>query len=65
MARSIMDMVRVQVKPKSKKIKNAPGSRLRFAMKYKGTLKATVDRTLLGRSQIMEDIASAKGWYMA
>jgi hypothetical protein len=31
-------------------------------MKYSGMLKARVDRILVGRSQIVEAMASEKGW---
>jgi hypothetical protein len=56
-----MDIVRVQVKAKSRNTKTAPASRRRFVMKYSGTLNARVEKILVGSSQIIDDIASVKG----
>lgn len=61
MLRKIIDIERVQVKLNRRYMKNEPTSWRRFAKKYKGMLKAIVDRILLGRSQITDDMASAKG----
>lgn len=61
MLRRIIDIVKVQVNPKRRNVKKAPASRRRFAKKYSGTLKQIVDKILVGRSQIMDDMASAKG----
>lgn len=57
----IMDIESVVVKPKRRKMKKASASWRSFAMKYRGILKAKVDRILLGRSQIVEEIASEAG----
>lgn len=63
--RKIMDMVKVQVKLNRKKMKKGPASRRKFVMKYNGTLKQMAERTLLGSSVIMDEIASENGWYRA
>lgn len=52
--RNIMDIVSVMVNENNKKMKNAAGSRRKFAMKYMVRLKPSVVRILSGRSQIME-----------
>lgn len=52
--RNIMDIVSVMVNENNKKMKNAAGSRRKFAMKYIVRLKPSVVRILSGRSQIME-----------
>lgn len=62
MVRKIIDIVNVHVNPNRRKMNTGPVSRRRFVMKYKGMLKAIADSILLGRSQIMDDIASEKGW---
>ena len=61
MVRRIIDIVNVQVNPNSKNINTGPVSRRRLVMKYSGMLKAIDERSLLGRSQMMEDIASENG----
>jgi hypothetical protein len=65
MVRRIIDIVKVVVKPKSRKIKKHEASRRRFAMKYSGMLKTRVDIILDGRSQMVEDTASERGRYKA
>lgn len=62
MVRKIMDIVKVHINEKRKYRKNGPGSRRRFVMKYNAKLKEVEVRSLDGRSQIMDAIASDAGW---
>lgn len=56
---------RVIVKATSKKKKKGPGSRRKFAMKYRIELAISEFVTLYGISTIIEESASALGWYRA
>lgn len=58
--RNIMDMVSVMVNENNKKMKNAAGSRRKFAMKYIVVLKPRAVRIFNGRSQIIEAADSEK-----
>lgn len=58
--RNIIDMVSVIQNENNKKVKNAPGSRRRFAMKYIVKLKPNAVKIFEGKSQIMEATDSAK-----
>jgi hypothetical protein len=60
-----MDMTSVHVNPKSRKVKKGPVPLRRFAMKYSGILKASVDRIFEGISHKAEAIASDARWYNA
>lgn len=55
-----MDMVSVMVNENNKKMKNAAGSRRKFAMKYTVRLKPSVVRIFNGKSQIIEAADSEK-----
>ena len=52
--RKNIDMTNVHWNVNSRKTKNAPGSRLRFVMKYTIKSKINVTPTLFGRSAIIE-----------
>lgn len=58
--RNIMDMVSVMVNENNRKMKNAAGSRRKFAMKYIVVLKPMLVRIFNGRSQIIEAADSEK-----
>lgn len=61
MVRKIMDMTMTVAKLMSQKKKKAPGSRRRLVIKYSVTLKMIEFIILYGRSQSIEEIASADG----
>ena len=65
MVRRIIDMAKVVVNPKRRKMKKDEASRRRFTIKYNGMLKARVEMILDGKSQNIEDVASDRGRYKA
>ena len=60
--RKTMDMVSTHMKLNRKKTKKWPASRRRLVIKYRTRLKKMAVMILLGKSQIIEATASAKGW---
>src|SRR6202043_2814865 len=63
--RKSIDNASVVVKEKARKVPKAAGVRRRLVMKYSTRLKAMLLQIVYGRSQSMDDMASAKGWYCA
>jgi hypothetical protein len=59
--RKTIDIVRTHMKLNKKKTKKAPTSLRRFVIKYMTRLKKIAVTILLGKSQIIEATASAKG----
>ena len=63
--RNIEPIIRTVVYMKRRKVKYAPGSRLRPAKKYKSVLKSVTLTSLRGHVDAREHNASIPGWYIA
>ena len=63
--RKTLDIVNVAKNENKTNMKNAPGSRRKLLMKYSVKLNNMATRTFNGKPHIMEDRASATGWYRA
>jgi hypothetical protein len=61
----VLEITRVERKPKRRNTKKGPGSRRRLARKYRGMLRNRLEKILLGSSMIMLAIVSEKRWYKA
>ena len=63
--RNTMDRARVVKNEKTRKIKNAAGSRRKLVMKYNTRLNEMLLQILYGMSHNADEMASVKGWYRA